>query len=202
MRLPLLFLVVLISTASPLLGQIYDKPKETEGPKQKKPVTWETIKPRLRYGGTGGISFQQGYTYLSVSPLLGYQLNNTFLPGLGGIYSYNRETYQGGEILQYSVYGLKPFVQARIYKGLFAQGEYELLNVPEVGFTRTGIEVVDRFWVANPLAGLGYRNMISYRSFWYISVLYHFNAFGRSIQSTNIQITSSVPLFLQTGFVF
>lgn len=90
------------------------------------------LKERLYFGGGG--SFGTGthpyygfkYTYISVSPLVGYRLTLPWSAGVQVTYQTYRFPQQGTTLDQY---GLAPFTQYRFGK-MFGYAEYQMISVP------------------------------------------------------------------------
>jgi hypothetical protein len=90
------------------------------------------LKERLFFGGGG--SFGSGvhpyygfkYTYISVSPLVGYRITLPWAAGVQVTYQTYRFPTQGVNLDQY---GVAPFTQYRFGK-LFGYAEYQMISVP------------------------------------------------------------------------
>jgi hypothetical protein len=125
-------------------------------------------------GGSGSLTFGD-YTLIQVAPIIGYQLTDRFAFGTGLSYMYINDRFENDA----SILGGKLFVQAMVYKGFFAHGEYELLdfknNFPAL------------------LAGAGYRQFLGEKSALDMMLLFDLN------QNTRSYYTN--PIF-RTGFIF
>ncbi|MEI9918649.1 MAG: hypothetical protein WDO14_07585 [Bacteroidota bacterium] len=90
-----------------------------------------TLKDRIFFGGGG--SFSAGaypsnglrYTYISVSPLVGYRVTPAYSVGIQVLY----QTYRFSQAPQLNInqYGIAPFMQYR-FGQLFAYAEYQMIN--------------------------------------------------------------------------
>ena len=91
------------------------------------------LSERIYFGGGGGFNTgtnQNGlrYTYISISPLVGYRLTLPWSAGLQVMY----QTYRFPQIsTSLNQYGIAPFTQYRFGK-LFAYVEYQLVNAPNL----------------------------------------------------------------------
>jgi len=86
---------------------------------------------RLFFGGGGSFGggadpYGSRYTYISVSPLMGYRLTVPF--SMGASLNYIYYNYPDHNV-SLSQYGISPFAQYRIGK-LFAYAEYSWISVP------------------------------------------------------------------------
>lgn len=116
----------------------------------------------------GGIGLQFGsYTYVGLSPILGYHFTPKFSGGLGITYIYLRDKPNRFET---SVYGGKIFAEYDVYKGISPHIEYELLNLEVYDYflSRRRRINVDSF-----LVGASYQQAIGENSSVYIMLLYN-----------------------------
>ncbi|RZL06706.1 MAG: hypothetical protein EOO62_18375 [Hymenobacter sp.] len=134
------------------------------------------------YSGIGlGYSSFYGYSNFnfSISPALGYRVNDRLSIGPGISYAYNHygQDYSNGPSTSVSTssFGAKVFAQFMVYNNFFIHAEYES--------TRAQFLAVDQYnqyvgtitrTVQTPLAGIGYRSQISNRAAADIVVLYNF----------------------------
>jgi hypothetical protein len=86
-----------------------------------------SIRERIFTGGGFGASFSSYYSYVSVSPLIGYQITPKLA---GGIQLQYRYTKYKQTIPEFSTndYGISPFVRYSIFQPFFLHAEYEYLN--------------------------------------------------------------------------
>ncbi len=109
------------------------------------------LSERIYFGGGGSFStgvhpfYNYRYTYIAVSPLMGYMVTPKFSVGSFVTYQLYRYPDQG---VSNSQYGISPFLQYRFSK-LFAYAEYSILSVPT--FDNSSRTIFTRFPV-----GLGY----------------------------------------------
>lgn len=103
---------------------------------------------RLYFGGSFGFSFGD-YTYIDVSPLIGYGITERFSAGVGGTYQYI-SNYGAKD----SNYGGRVFSRYGIFKNVFAHVEYESLNGTPLNIDN--IALLQRTWIDAFFIGAGY----------------------------------------------
>ncbi|MVN77271.1 hypothetical protein GO988_13125 [Hymenobacter sp. HMF4947] len=137
------------------------------------------------YSGIGlGYSSYYGYSNFnfSISPALGYRINDRLSVGPGISYAYNYYGVDNGSgsnstnsSVSTSSFGVKLFAQLRVIDQFFIHAEYES--------TRAQFLAVDQYnqyvgtvsrQVQTPLLGVGYRSQISNRAAADIVLLYNF----------------------------
>jgi len=129
--LVILSVCVIATTASAQ----YNKRNSNKGPSQNS-AAGLPLKERLYFGGGGGFSagsdtYGNKYTYISISPLVGYRLTLPWSAGVQVMYSTYRYTQLGYNLSQY---GISPFTQYRFGK-LFAHAEYQAISAPSLNNT-------------------------------------------------------------------
>lgn len=134
-----------------------------ERPKEKVPFG-----QRLIFGGNLGLQFGS-YTFVDVSPLVGYKVTDQLIMGLGATYIY----YSVDDFpYKYStnIFGGRAFTKYYLMENLFAHVEYEVLNM----------EVLDdltyklvRTNIPSLFVGGGYRQMMGERSAFELLLLYN-----------------------------
>ena len=137
------------------------------------------------YSGIGlGYSSIYGYSNFnfSISPAIGYRVNDRLSIGPGISYAYNYygvDKGYGGSSTKSSIstssYGAKVFGQFIVYNNFFIHAEYESTKAQFLAVDQYNqyIGTVTRT-VQTPLAGIGYRSQISNRAAADIVVLYNF----------------------------
>lgn len=184
----------------PFLLSAQEKMKKKEGEEKAEEVSVNEEprkdQPRnsflqnARFGGNFGLSFGT-VTYVQLSPMFAYMLDDHWMAGMNGTYIFysekiNRTTFST------NVYGGSLFSRY-ILSDFFLQGEYESVNTeyydPNIG--RSG-----RRWVASPLLGAGYSPSGDDRvgSGAYIIALYNFNY--------NRYSPYASPLVIRIGYLF
>lgn len=114
------------------------------------------LNERLFFGGGGGFGagtnpyYGFKYTYISVSPLVGYRITMPWAAGAQVTYQTYRYPDQGVKLDQY---GFAPFTQYRFGK-LFGYAEYQMLSVQS-------FDNVSRRWYKRLPIGIGFTQPIS-----------------------------------------
>jgi hypothetical protein len=142
--------------------------RQPSPPRQRSPF-WDHVS----IGGGFGIQFGS-ITYVAVSPLFSYHVNQDLIVGVGPMYQYLNfndgvnsyvNTLYGGRIQ--ALY----FLPGRL-QNIFIQGEYEILNVPD---DYSIFANVTRATIYIPMAGIGIRRPIGQRSYYTIAGLWDFS---------------------------
>lgn len=136
-----------------------------------------------------------GVFNVSVSPALGYRINDRISVGPGISYAYTNQTFgKGNPTLNLNNIGVKGFAQIRVVDQFFIHGEYEVTKaqLPLVDANNNYIISNNQLLtgsrtVESPLAGVGYRSQIGRRAAADIVLLYNFNdTFNNSIYSNPV----------------
>ena len=127
-----------------------------------------SISDKLIPGGNFGIGLGTQW-YVDLSPSLGYQVNERFVPGAGVIFNAYGGTYLGKKYL-YQLYGANVFARYRLLNSIYANGELEWLNVPYETYSES-----KRVWTFNPLIGASYIMPFGQRGGIQVSLLYNLN---------------------------
>lgn len=131
--------------------------------KQKKAgFDWD----RVVIGGNLGASFGE-YTFLNLSPNVGYFVNENWIWGVGATYIYYDEPYYGSS----NMYGGRLFSDYFVLRNFILHAEYEVLNL-EV-FDMYGFS--ERMNIGSFLVGGGLRSTLGSRSYASIMLLYNLN---------------------------
>lgn len=126
-------------------------------------------KERIFVGGYLGLQIGS-YTFVEVSPIVGYRLTNRIDAGIGSTYQYSRGYLQDSGT---HTFGGSGFARFSILPQVFLHGEYELLNL-ETPLALNEQED-DRMWEENYFLGAGYRVRVGEKAFFNLMVLYNFN---------------------------
>ncbi|NML64612.1 hypothetical protein HHL22_05275 [Hymenobacter sp. RP-2-7] len=135
------------------------------------------------YTGLGlGYSSYYGVSQFSfsISPAIGYRVNDKFSIGPGISYAYNNYGFPTSlnttQHISASNFGVKVFAQYMVYKQFFVHAEYEStraeLLAQDINGNLTGGTIARQ--VQTPLLGAGYRSQISNRAAADILLLYNF----------------------------
>jgi hypothetical protein len=128
------------------------------------------FKERIVTGGGLGLGFGSVQDFVSVSPVLGYSLTKKFIAGTGVTYRYTNYKISNPSI-KLNDYAISPFLRYNIYRGFFAQTEYEYLNYE---FPVTTTETI-RMDFKSFLAGGGLVQPIGRNLAFYVMALYNFS---------------------------
>lgn len=155
---------------------------------------------RLYLGGDFGLSLGRTQTFINISPLVGYKLNEKFSVGAGPVFQYwqdqviyidNQTGFQYQKEVSSLIYGGKGFGRLFLFKDFFANAEFEYIsaNLPiQEGLT-------ERRWIPAIWAGAGYMIRLNDKAGINIMALYN-PIFDRQ----NSPYTS--PFDVRVGFVF
>jgi len=135
-----------------------------------------------------------GIFNFSLSPAVGYRVNDRLAVGPGLSYAYVNYSFgKNAPSLNLNNIGVKVFGQFRIIDQFFIHGEYEVTKaeLPLVDQNNNYIVVNNRIAtgsrnVQSPLAGVGYRSQISNRAAADIVLLYNFQGGYNSIYSNPV----------------
>lgn len=117
-----------------------------------------SFRDRLYFGGNFSFNFGTRFTYVDVSPLAGYMVNDDFSVGLGTTYLYLSREFQtipsGNRFeISNSVYGGRAFLRHTVIDNFFAHAEFETLNTEFPSFD--GLQGSTRDWVPGLFIGGG-----------------------------------------------
>jgi len=123
-------------------------------------------------GGMLGAGFSSYSAYVSVAPLVGYNITPNFQVGARVTYIYNSyKIYNGFQDVKYNLnsYGIGVFSRYIIYKGIMAQVEYENLNLEYINYNYQE----SREWVPSLFIGGGYIQSMGGRGFASFAILWN-----------------------------
>lgn len=143
-----------------------------------------SLRDRLFFGGNFGLQFGS-ITRVELSPLVGYRITPRFSSGIGITYIYHKEEtffsdfetniYGGRVFSRYElIRDFNKFIPLGFNGGLFAQAEYEPLNIESRIFHPFGHEA-DRYWYHGVFAGGGLNLPLGGRASVNFMVLYDLN---------------------------
>ncbi len=125
---------------------------------EEKPSFWQ----RTYFGGSFSLQFGS-FTYIDVSPMMGYGFTDRFSAGLGITYRYVKDNYWNYD---YNVYGGRLFTRYGIFENVFLHGEYEFLNWQNV-------YSLEREWTNAAFIGGGYSTHLGAQKGAQIYILYN-----------------------------
>ena len=162
-------IIAFLACSFSLFAQV-EEPVQIEG--NKKPVKEKPkFSDRLMFGGDIGLSVGT-YTYVNVSPAIGYRVTDRLIFGVGPIYIY--ENYKNYN-LESSMYGAKVITSFTVLRGtdinpnfqignLILHMENEVLNLQPLMYDSFGQPVFGgRQWIDNFLIGGGLSQSLSSR---------------------------------------
>lgn len=133
-----------------------------EDSSNNKGFSWD----KVVLGGNVGVSFGD-YTFINLSPNLGYYLSENFIAGIGATYIYYDEPFYGSS----NMYGGRIFSDYLFLENFILHAEYEVLNL-EI-FDRFGFS--ERINIGSLLVGGGIRSNLGGRSYASLMLLYNLN---------------------------
>lgn len=155
---------------------------------------------RLYFGGDFGLSLGRTQTFINLSPLVGYKLNEKLSVGAGPVFQYwqdqviyiNDQTgFQYQKKVSSLIYGGKGFGRLFLFKDFFANAEFEYISADlpiQEGLT-------ERRWIPAIWAGAGYMIRLTDKAGINIMVLYN-----PIFDQQDSPYTS--PFDVRVGFVF
>ena len=146
--------------------------------------------------GLGNIGFGFGaVTYFSATPTIGFMVIKKRLEiGAGPILLYQRNKYSNGFVQQFFVYGLDIYARGFLYKGIYLQARYDLVNKPSY------YDLSRRINVSHFFLGAGYVQPIGKIGYFNVSAL--FNVMNSKESIFRGTFSDSFPLILDIGFSF
>jgi hypothetical protein len=157
--IPLLVLLLSVSTAFSQYENTSGK-KEPKKQEKKQPLQKQN---RWFVGGMFGAGFSSYSSYVEVSPLVGYKITPAFHVGARFNYIWNSYEYPNGVRENLHHYGVGGFGRYIIFKGLFAQVEYEPLSFDYIDY---------REWINSLFIGGGYYQSMG-RAFASFAILFN-----------------------------
>ncbi len=151
----------------------YVRPEAGPSDKGKNPQP-NSFGQNFSIGGSFGLQFGT-YTYIDLEPLLNYHFNKSFMIGVGPIYQFLSVQDQGYGNYTSSTYGARfvaLYFLPQDLQRFFIMGEFDALNVPEPSLYTYQIL---RGTITLPMIGIGYKEPISDKFFFFISGLWNFN---------------------------
>lgn len=165
----LISLIVFLSFALSGWAQQGDNPYQPDREKTTA-TTRPPITDRLWVGGSMGAGFSNVFTFIDVSPKIGYMLTDRLSVGPGFSYQFLDQ-----KLYNYSthIYGPNVFARYQLFDFLFLHGEYEHLYLRYKDDLTAGGPI--RVSAPGLYAGAGLSSGFGGRSMGYFMVLYNFN---------------------------
>lgn len=140
-------------------------PKKTE-PVPGLPRPWQE---RFRAGGSFGLAFGT-VTNVNLSPMVGYELTEKLLGGVGATVMWYKSNYFGFNSVYY---GGRAFFMYKVFPMVNIQAEYEAMNV----IADTFVKYDTRKWLGSPMLGASYSQPLGgkFTKAIHMTLLYNFN---------------------------
>lgn len=180
--------------------------QEEEPQEKEKPAFFEQPKPawkdKLRYGGNFWLGFW-GAFYVDVSPMVGYEVTNKgTVVGLGANLIYQGVFNGGGDF----IYGPKIFVRQPVFRSIFVQAEYEMMNAYSNQFysfnAGTPVTDIKKKWEGSPLIGAGFYQGRQGQKGSYLALMYNLGYPNRGFISPQGLGGNNSPIVIRYGFLF
>lgn len=161
---------------------------QNDRPSNTSPPSW---RDKVRFGGNFGAQFGN-ITFIDVSPLAMYQVSDQAQVGVGITYQYVRFRNFGLQNSSgNSIFGGRFFTRYFLFPGIFAQGEYEVLNNT---YYDPLVNELRRDWIPAGFVGGGYSQQVSGRAAFNVTILY--NLLYEQYRSRSIYAS---PLVIRMG---
>jgi hypothetical protein len=179
--------------------------QEEEPQEKEKPAFFEQPKPawkdKLRYGGNFWLGFW-GAFYIDVSPMVGYEVTNKgTIVGLGANLIYQGVFNGGGDF----IYGPKLFVRQPVFRSIFAQAEYEMMNAYSNQFysfnAYTPVTDIKKKWEGSPLIGAGFYQGRQGQRGSYLALMYNLGYPNRGFISPQGLGGNNSPIVIRFGIL-
>ena len=152
MKMKYLLFLVAISISLSGFSQFIEDDNSTQTEQKAEPKFTD----HLFFGGNLGITLGS-YTYINISPIVGYRIQANFSAGVGIIYEYfNDKRVQGYEYTT-SIYGGKIFTQYVLLDKIILYGENNIISLEKRYFDVTnnfpndGRYIIDVPWIGGGL---------------------------------------------------
>ncbi|MGK0489182.1 MAG: hypothetical protein ACJAXB_002374 [Candidatus Endobugula sp.] len=151
----LITLLFFLTATTSLFSQVYFEEKVAQ---ETDSVKTSDFKERVYIGGNFSVNLGTDFSFVDISPLVGYMLTPQFSVGVGASYLYLSRRYilfpSGNSFkVNTSVYGGRTFLRRNILENYFAHLEFEALNVEFASNNTT--ENTIREWVPGLFIGAG-----------------------------------------------
>lgn len=190
MRRGLFICTFLIIGVAGLKAQVdsvyYGSPEKIPGEKREKPRN-DAWKERTTFGGNMQLQFGS-YTFILLSPTIGYIPFERVNIGAGLIYNYISINYGAYGKYAQSIWGTHTYARYYVTDEIFLQGQYDRLFQPSVFAAKN-----DMVWVDYGMIGGGFRQSIGDKAALTTSIMYNLTPNALSIYPFRV--------VLQFGFI-
>lgn len=155
------------------------------------------MKGKITLGGDFDFGVVGHYLNFGIAPQVGYRIFSPWEVGVRGVYNLYCyfDAYYGNDYYHY--FGMAPYTNFEVYKGLFAHAEYEKLY----GLERYNQETYGGIWYNSIFVGGGYRSYSYEGSYYYMMVLYNLS-YGDMENWTDGLYPYASPIVLRVGLCF
>ncbi len=155
------------------------------------------MKGKIVVGGDFDFGIYGNYLNLGIAPQVGYRIFSPWEVGIRTVYNLNCyfNPYQSNAYYHY--FGLAPYTNCQVYKGLFLHVEDEMLY----GMARYNHETVKGDWYNSIFVGGGYRSY-SYDGFYYSLMLLYNLSYGDMENWETELYPYASPLVLRVGLYY
>ncbi len=138
--------------------------------RQSSNTSQSSWRDKVRFGGNFGVQFGS-ITFINVSPLVMYQTSDRAQIGVGITYQYVRFNYSNLQSSTgSSIFGGRVFARYFLFPGIFAHGEYEMLNNT---YYDPLVNELRRDWIPAGFVGGGYSQQLAGRAAFNVTILYN-----------------------------
>jgi len=118
------FFILLFVVSSQMLSAQFISDEEPEYAKDTIP----SFRDKLFFGGNLGLTFGS-YTYINISPIVGYRIHPNFSAGIGGIYEYVKDNRFTNQTYETTLFGGKIFAQSVVFDYVILYAEDNILSL-------------------------------------------------------------------------
>ncbi len=155
------------------------------------------MKGKFTFGGDFDFGMYGHYLNFAIAPQVGYRILSPWEVGVRGVYNLNCYFDSANGSAYYHYFGIAPYTNLQVYKGLFVHVEDEYLY----GLARYQHETVGGAWYNSIFVGGGYRSYSYTGSYYYLMVLYNLSWDNMENWTSGLYPYAS-PLVLRVGFCF
>ena len=151
-----------------------EEPEENTQVQPQQPQQKSQLSEKIFFGGGFGAGFGS-YTFISISPIIGYRITPKLSAGLRLMYQYTTYDYRDitGQVKNYqgNDFGIGGFARFMVYGPLYLQAEYEHLNYDGLSYDGTSSrDSFDSF-----MAGGGISQPVGGKAFMFLTAMYNFS---------------------------
>ncbi|GAB4208601.1 MAG: hypothetical protein Fur0023_20310 [Bacteroidia bacterium] len=128
---------------------------------------------KITLGGNFAFFTSTRYTFIDISPIIGYRISNMILIGAGPVYNYYSQ-YLYNSRYTFDIYGFRTLGRIYLLESLFFQTGWDILNRSIYTIQNNTLQK-ERMWVQNIWIGGGIRYMIAPNAYMFTSILYNLN---------------------------